>query len=204
MTIDAERPDDAAAIDSLLDGAFGPDRHARTVYRLRAGIAPVPGLSFVNRLPPGDRAGDGAGGLAASLRFWPVALGPGRFPALLLGPLAVEPALQGRGFGKALMRHGLGAAAALGHSRVILVGEPPYYGPFGFTRAPVLGLTLPGPVDEWRFLGLALAPGAFDNLRGMVGRADGVPCEAPPSDGAPSGVTRGRRAAGARHRAVGA
>ena len=84
----------AAAIERLLDLTFGADRHHKTVYRLREGIAPAPGLSFV--IDNGD-------GLAATLRFWPVALPDGQ-AALLLGPIAVRPDLAGRGYGRALMR----------------------------------------------------------------------------------------------------
>lgn len=153
-----ERPEDAADIELLLDRAFGADRNGKTVYRLREGVAPMPELAFT--------AHDG-GRLVASLRFWPVDCGLGE-PALLLGPLAVEPALQGRGYGRALMWHGLAVARRLGWQLVILVGDPAYYEPFGFTRGPVSGLWLPGPVEQRRFLGLDLEPGAGARAVGPV------------------------------------
>ncbi len=82
-----ERPRDAALIEPLLDRTFGFERRQKTVYRLREGVAPIAALGFVALAPDG--------GLLGSLRFWPIRIGAA--PALLLGPLAVEPALQGAG-----------------------------------------------------------------------------------------------------------
>lgn len=159
-----ERPQDAALIPPLLDRTFGPDREAKTVYRLREGLAPAPGLSFV-AVDPDDR-------MLASLRFWPIAIGPA--PAILLGPLAVEPMLQGRGIGRALVRHGLAAAKRQGVALCVVVGEPPYYEPFGFENAQARGLILPGPVDPLRFQVMALRLDALEGVSGMVGRAEGA------------------------------
>ena len=92
-----ERPADDSLIEPLLDRCFGFDRHHKTVYRLREGVAPIAELSFV-AVASGD-------GLLGSLRFWPVRIGEAA--AILLGPLAVEPALQGAGIGRGLLRHGL-------------------------------------------------------------------------------------------------
>ncbi len=161
MQIIAQTDHHAAAIERLLDLTFGLDRHEKTVYRLRDGIAPAPGLSFV--IENGD-------GLAATLRFWPVALPDGR-AALLLGPIAVRPDLAGKGYGRALMRHGIEVARARGWPAILLVGDEPYYGRLGFTRAAAARLELPGPVDAARFLALELVPGALDGVEGVVGRA---------------------------------
>ena len=160
-----ERPHDAPLIEPLLDRTFGPDRQARTVYRLREGVSPVPELCFA--------AADRHDQLLASLRFWPILIG--RIPAILLGPLAVEPALQGRGMGRALVAHGLAEARRHGHRICIVVGEPEYYRPYGFVNAPSRGLKLPGPVDPRRFQAAELEQGAFQDLVGAnrrVGRAD--------------------------------
>ncbi|BBK31893.1 putative N-acetyltransferase YhbS [Stella humosa] len=167
MTIRFETPHDAAAIEDILDRSFAPGRERKTAYRLRDGVAPIDSLSFVNTLP--------TGAVAATLRFWPIALGWERVPALLLGPLAVDPALQGLGFGKALMRHGLAAAAADGHRIVVLVGDPGYYEPFGFSRAMTRNLSMPGPVEAHRFLARELVPGALDGVQGMIQRAANDP-----------------------------
>lgn len=160
-----ERPHDAPLIEPLLDRTFGPDRQARTVYRLREGLPPVAELCFA--------AADRHDQLLASLRFWPIRIG--RIPAILLGPLAVEPALQGCGMGRALVAHGLAEARRHGHRICIVVGEPEYYRPYGFVNAPSRGLKLPGPVDPRRFQAAELEQGAFKDLAGAnrrIRRAD--------------------------------
>lgn len=165
--IHPERPEHAALIDPLLDRTFGTDRLSKTVYRLRAGQTPLPGLAFAAVGP--------AGTLLASLRFWAVRIEA--TPAILFGPLAVEPQLQGRGIGRALVAHGLAEAARLEHSLCVIVGDPPYYRPFGFVNAPERGLALPGPVDPARFQVLELVPGALEGVSGMVGRTSEADAE---------------------------
>jgi len=158
----AERPQDAALLDSLLDRTFGTDRYKKTVYRLREGMAPLVQLCFVAVGVQGEMLG--------SLRFWPICIGDTR--GLLLGPLAVEPALQGLGIGRALVRHSLNEARRLGERICVAVGEPPYYEPFGFVNAGAAGLRLPGPVAAHRFQVLALVPGALKGASGLIRRAD--------------------------------
>lgn len=161
MDIILQKPHHAAAVERLLDLTFGRDRHNRTVYRLREAAEAIPGLSF---------AVEDEGELIATLRFWPVSL-PDGTQALLLGPLAVRPELAGRGIGRALVRHGLVQAREQGWPAILVVGDPKYYQPFGFTREAAGRLRLPGPVDYQRFQGLALVHGALDGLRGTIGPA---------------------------------
>ena len=156
-----ERPGDAGLIEPLLDRTFGFDRAEKTVYRLRVSGLQLPDLCFV--------AVHGDGGLLASLRFWPVVIDGS--PAVLLGPLAVEPALQGQGIGRALVHHGLTRARLAGHRLCLVVGAPEYYRPFGFVPASAQGLVLPGPVDLPRFQVLELATGALEGVRGSVATA---------------------------------
>lgn len=166
MLITPERPNDAPAIDALLDRAFGPDRHTKTVYRLREGVDPVRPLCFAGRID---------GTLRASLRFWPVRVGANT-PALLLGPIAVNPEDRGRGYARTLIQHGLDKALLQGHRFVILVGDLPYYEQFGFGRTLARDLVLPGPVDEGRLLALDLGePANGCSLAGAVDRPAGYP-----------------------------
>lgn len=160
--IRAERPEDAEAIEALVDLAFGPGRFAKTAYRLREGVRPEARLSFVAQ----DGAGDALWG---SVRFWPVTIGQSL--ALLLGPLAVVPQLRGRGIGISLMQHGLRAAAALNYSAVVLVGDEPYYAKVGFARLMPGQVRFPGPVDPERVLGLSLNGESLASLSGDVKRA---------------------------------
>jgi predicted N-acetyltransferase YhbS len=166
VTIHAETRFDVTARERLLDRAFGPSRFAKTCERLREGRLPAEGLAFTAR----------AGGkLVGTIRLWQIMAGG--VPALLLGPLAVDAAHGGRGLGTQLMQHALAEATRLGHRAVILVGDAPYYARFGFSRAPVDTLLLPGPVELERFLGLELVPGALSAADGLVvptGRMDGL------------------------------
>ena len=153
-----QRPQDAGPIEPLLDRTFGADRKGRTTYRLRDGVVPLDALSFV--------AIDEAETLLGSIRFWPVAIETA--PAILLGPLAVEPSLQGKGVGRALVRHGLTEARRLGHRLCLVVGPPDYYGPFGFRSAMDAGIVMPGPVEPARFQVLELLAGALEGVGGLL------------------------------------
>ncbi|HSF92866.1 MAG TPA: N-acetyltransferase [Paracoccaceae bacterium] len=162
LEIKPETKDDYFEVEYLLDLAFAPGRTALSSYRLRDGVEPVVGLSMVAR--------DSYGVLAGAIRYWPVKIGPKAVPALLLGPVAVHPTHQGEGLGGMLIQASLERAVELGWSRVILVGDEPYYRRFGFSRAPVLGLEFPPPTNPDRILGRELVPGAFSGVAGEVRR----------------------------------
>jgi predicted N-acetyltransferase YhbS len=121
-----EAPADAVAVETLLDRCFGCDRRSKVSYRYRDGVPPLSELCFV--------AEDETGQLVGAIRYWPLCLS--RQPALLLGPLAIDPERQGRGIGRALVFHSLETATAAGHRLVFLVGDPAYYARFGFALAP--------------------------------------------------------------------
>lgn len=159
-----ETPLDVPAREALLDRCFGEARFAKTCERLREGRLPAEDLSLVV---------DRAGSLAATIRLWNVSAGPGR-PALMLGPVAVDRALQGVGVGSKLIREALGRAAGLGHGAVLLVGDEPYYRRFGFSAKATGALWLPGPYDRERLLGLELRPDALAGAAGLV-QATGRP-----------------------------
>jgi predicted N-acetyltransferase YhbS len=161
FTLVPEQPEHNDTIEALVAEAFGPDRLHKTVYKLRDGVEPLPELGWV--------ALDQAGELQASIRYWPIAIAA-RWPAVLLGPVAVRPAVQGQGMGKALIRRTLALATSLGHRICVLVGDREYYEPFGFINAAKLGLELPGWVDLDRFQVQALVPGALNGVSGMIGK----------------------------------
>jgi predicted N-acetyltransferase YhbS len=158
-----EPPESDPAIEALLDRSFGPARHLKTAQRLRDGRLPAEGLSFV--ASEGDA-------ILGTLRFWHLSAGDGT-DALLLGPVAVEPALVGQGIGRELIRIGLAEAARQNYPAVLLVGDPGYYGRFGFAPHRTRSLTLPGPFERHRLLGLELAPNALTGARGLI-RPTGV------------------------------
>jgi putative acetyltransferase len=74
-----------------------------------------------------------------------------------VGPLGVLPAFQGAGVGSALMYALLGAAQAREETLVGLLGEPAYYGRFGFVAAAECGVVPPDPAWGGYFQVLALA-----------------------------------------------
>ena len=86
----------------------------------------------------------------------------------MLGPLAVEPRLRGKGCGIKLMEKGLADAKKLGYRLVILVGDAPYYARVGFGPVPYGRLTMPGPVDPARLLYRELDIGAFARAKGPI------------------------------------
>lgn len=104
--------------------------------------------------------------LVGTLRLWHVSAGG--VPALMLGPLAVDDTFRKLGVGTTLMEHALAAARAHGHGAVILLGDAPYYGRFGFSDRNTGSLSLPGPFEPARLLALELVAGSLDGARGMI------------------------------------
>jgi len=157
FAIRSERASDVAAREALLDACFGANRHTRTCQRLRDGRAPAEGLalSVVRQ-----------GRLVGSVRLWHVSAGG--VPALMLGPIAVDPSCRKLGIGAALINPARSAAAARGHGAVILLGDAAYYKRFGFTAAKTAGLSLPGPFERERLLGLELRDSALDGASGLI------------------------------------
>lgn len=157
ITILPETEDDALAIERLHERTFGPGRHARTAARIREGIGHDLALSYTARI--GTL-------LVGSVRLSPVRIAD--TPALLLGPLTIEPPFRDRGIGLALMQRALADAKAQGHRLVILVGDEPYYARVGFKRIPRGRVKMPGPVDPARLLVAELVEGAFEGIKGAV------------------------------------
>ena len=157
VTILPETADDAEAVERLHERTFGPGRYARTAFRIREGRAHLLELSFTARI--GTL-------LVGSLRLTPICIG--ETPALLLGPLTVEPPFRERGVGSALIKRALQDAGAKGHKLVVLVGDEPFYGKIGFKRIPKGQVKMPGPVDPARLLVAELKPGAFEGVAGLI------------------------------------
>jgi len=157
LTILPETADDEAAIERLHERTFGPGRFARTAFRIREGRGHSLALSFTARI--GTL-------LVGSVRLTPICIGEA--PALMLGPLTVEPPFRGRGIGTALIGRAVKDARAKGHKLVVLVGDEPYYGKHGFKKIPKGQVKMPGPVDPARLLIAELASGAFKDVSGMI------------------------------------
>jgi predicted N-acetyltransferase YhbS len=160
FAVGLETAADIRAREALLDRAMGPGRKRKSSERLRRGCKPSEGLAFVAR--------DADGRLLGTVRLWDVAVGQDGRAALLLGPLAVDPALKNAGIGSALMRHAIAEARRLGHRAILLVGDAPYYARFGFSADKTGRLAMPGPYERHRFLARELVSGALDGVHGVL------------------------------------
>ncbi len=151
-----------AAIEHLLDAAFGTDRHMRTAYRLRQGSTPIEKLSFVLM---------GSDAPMACIQCWPVRIAD--TPLVLVGPVAVHPNQQNQGHGSHLMRHMLTVADSFGSPAMVMIGDPEYYGRFGFSADSTAGWEMPGPWEPRRLL--ARNPNGLElPAAGMLERADAI------------------------------
>lgn len=155
-----------AAIDTLLDAAFGPDRHGRTAYAIRTGMSWIPGLSYA--------LCDDAGAFAGLLQSWPVALlGDDGVctPLIMVGPVAVLPERQGEGFGKLLMDRLIADADLHADAPLMMIGDPEYYGRFwGFTADSTVAWRAPGPVEQRRLLARDVQSAApLTTISGLLG-----------------------------------
>ena len=157
LTISAETANDAQAIERLNARTFGPGRFVLSSYRLREHVDHRLDLSYTAWI--GTL-------LVGSVRQLPVCIG--ETPALLLGPLTVEPPFRNRGIARALLDRALAEARAKGHRLVVLVGDEPYYGRVGFKVIPKGRVSMPGPVDHKRLLVAELVDGAFTGVSGAI------------------------------------
>ncbi len=151
-------PDDQKAIVELHARSFGPGRFARTAYRIRERGGSEAKCS--RAMFDGDR-------LIASVRLSEISIG-GKSGAVLLGPIVVTPELKDNGRGSALMQAAIDAARSDGHRAIILVGNEPFYGLFGFKPIPPGDIVMPGPVDPTRLLALELVDGAMTGYKGLI------------------------------------
>ncbi len=149
-------------IEAVLDRAFGPDRHARTAYRIRAGMDWLDALSFAVL--------DHEELLVGTIQCWPIALiGDGDakpVPLVMVGPVAVVPERQGEGFGMGLMAAMLDAEARMAANGSpsfpqVLIGDADYYGRWGFSAGATGGWRCPGPYEPERLLARGAAVSAL-------------------------------------------
>jgi predicted N-acetyltransferase YhbS len=161
VTIRNEKTSDVSAREALLNEAFGEERFRKSSERLREGQIAAAGLSFI---ATEHRR------VIGTARMWAIDVGNGA-RALLLGPVAVACDMQRRGIGAALVRRAIRDARKLGYAAVLLIGDAPYYGRFGFSAAKTGALAMPGPYEAHRLLALELTPGALDGAHGTIAAA---------------------------------
>lgn len=152
-----ERAEHVPALMAVVERAFGPGRYAKVSERLREGNAPRTDLSFVALA---------AGQLVGTIRQWPVMVGDAR--GLFLGPIAVEGAWRKHRIGGELIERAVEAGEAAGEAFVLLVGDLPLFGPYGFEVVPAGRVRLPYSTAPHRTLWRALRPGGLDAAAGLA------------------------------------
>lgn len=157
----AMTPDDLSEVAALHERVFGPGRYARSAYRVREGRSASAALSPYCRVGILDQR------IMASINLTDVTIGhmPG---ALQLGPVAVDPAFAGQGHGRRIIGEAMEAARHGSERLVVLVGDEPYYGRYGFGIVPAGQILLPGPVNPRRLLAAELEAGALADYHGMM------------------------------------
>ncbi|MDR3229853.1 MAG: N-acetyltransferase [Synergistaceae bacterium] len=132
FSIRDERPFYADAIFELTREAFRGHPHSEGTEPLIVNALRDAGalaLSLVAEL---------GGKVIGHVAFSPVSISDGSLAWYGMGPLSVLPGFQGRGAGSALVREGLERLGPIGGKGCVLVGEPKYYGRFGFRNIPTL------------------------------------------------------------------
>lgn len=158
MLIRVEIPVDAAGIDALLRKVFGRDDEADLVQQLRED-----GL-----LTLGIVATDDEGGVVGYAAFSPVDVAGVDRQWVGLAPLAVDESLRRQGLGEKLVYEGLDALNEFSYAAVVVLGDPAYYGRFGFRVAAQYGLHCRWPGTEAAFQVYPLAEGTLNGVRGLV------------------------------------
>jgi len=159
VIIRPEETGDETAIRLLLVNAFGGEAQAKLVDDLRSAGDVV--LSLV-----AERDGEIRGHIFFSRLL--VRNGPETFPAVALAPLGVHPAHQREGIGAALVGDAHARLLAEGEGLSIVLGEPAYYGRFGYSRERAAGF-------ESAYQGEYLQALAWDHAAPTTGRLDYAP-----------------------------
>jgi putative acetyltransferase len=160
FTIRDEAPGDRPVVHQVESAAFGQPDEADLVDALRE--AAHPQLSLV-ALAAGAQ-------VVGHIFFSPVRVESARPspPLAGLAPVGVLPAFQGQGAGSALIRAGIERCASIGWQAVFLVGNPAYYGRFGFELAAPLGFHYESPEMTPFLQILELEKGVLSALSGEV------------------------------------
>jgi len=150
----------------LLAKAFGPTRMQRAIYRMREGTPPVPELCFVmtNRHEL----------VLGMVRNYRVRVGDSTLPALMLGPIATAHSHEKMGLAARLINHSIERARELGYAMIYLVGDPNYYGDFGFTATKAANVHIPTLEAGKIILGLELQPDAALKMQGEIISDDSI------------------------------
>jgi putative acetyltransferase len=141
LRIRPEIPDDAPLIEAVTIAAFLDAPHTSHTEQFVIRSLRAAGALTVSLVAEAD------GRLVGHVAVSPVTMSTGARDWYGLGPVAVDPPMQGRGIGSRLMRAALQQLRDANAAGCVLLGEPAYYGRFGFKAEP--GLKLPGVPAEY-------------------------------------------------------
>lgn len=159
LEVRPEKDGEQATVRSVVTAAFGQPDEAGIVATLRD----KPGVISL--------VAERAGNILGHALFSPVSVASPGLPArqaIALGPIAVRPSQQRRGIGSALIREGLRICREAGWPAVFVLGDPDYYGQFGWESTDRWGLSCPWDVPAPVFQVLELNPGGLDGWSGEV------------------------------------
>lgn len=165
-TIELEEERHQGGVRALLAKAFGPGRMQRAIYRLREGVPPDPSLCFVT-----TNKHDLVLGVVRNYR---VRVGDNTLPALLLGPIAVAHSHERMGLAAQLINHSIAAATEQGYAMIYLVGDPNYYGEFGFAATKAAQVSIKNLEEGKIILGLELIKDTAHQMQGVIQQDDTV------------------------------
>lgn len=157
VVIRPERPADIATVYAIVAAAFEREDEAKLVDVLRREAKPY--IAFV---------AEAEGLVVGHIAFTPITINGTGPAAMGLAPVSVEPNVQSRGIGSALVRHGLKICTDQGTGLVFVLGHPEYYPRFGFRPASELGFHYRTTEYDPAFFVLELSPGAAAGRGGWV------------------------------------
>lgn len=158
MLIRAEEQADRAAVRAVNVSAFETALEANLVDALRDQAEPLVSL-----------VAEDDGVIVGHIMFSPVSLsGHPALHIMGLAPMAVSPARQRKGIGRALVRAGLERCTRLGIGAVVVLGHPAYYRRFGFSPSARFGVSCEYDVAEEVFMVLELHAGFLDGASGSI------------------------------------
>lgn len=165
MTIRQAQPGDFPAIYDLVKTAFATAQvsdgaEQEFVLELRAGENYLPDLEFV--------AEEGGALVGHVMLTRTEVIGAPAVNALLVAPLCVALEHRSTGLGSKLMEHGLSRGREAGFHAAFLVGDPNYYGRFGFRRVDALNIENDSEIPDQYVQGLALLPEGLDGVTGKL------------------------------------
>ena len=158
MLIRTEAPADILTVDQLLKSAFETDAEAKLVMQLRENGHRT--LSLVASTDDGEIIGH--------VMFSPVTLNGEDYNWQGLAPLAVKEEYRGQSIAKQLVEEAFSSLLELGYPACVVLGDPAYYGRFGFVPGEQYNMKCQWDVPKDAFQVIELRSGEFEGRNGVI------------------------------------